>query len=65
MNRYLLQLTPPDADRLPNAIGEPEQITFGNGDWHVHGGAWTPDSKRIVYTKDYDRGNLYTIDNYR
>lgn len=65
MNRYILQLSPAVADRLPQALGEPEQITFGDGLWHVHGGAWTPDSTQIVYTKDFDRGNLLVIDNYR
>ena len=65
MNRYLLPLTLATADQLPRASGEPEQITFGGGVWHVHGGAWTPDSKQIVYTKDFDRGNLYVIDDYR
>ena len=65
MNRYLLPLTLATADQLPRASGEPEQITFGGGVWHVHGGAWTPDSKQIVYTKDFDRGNLYVIDSYR
>ena len=65
INRYILPLTPATADQLPRASGEPEQITFGQGVWHVHGGAWSPDSKQIVYTKDFDRGNLYVIDNYR
>jgi hypothetical protein len=37
----------------------------GKGKWHVHGGAWSPDSRWIVYTRDFDRGNLSVIDNYR
>ena len=45
--------------------GEPEQITFGQGVYHVHDDAWTPDSKQIVYTRDFDRENLLVIDNYR
>lgn len=66
MNRYLLPLTPPtSSSELPHPSGLPEQITFGEGVWHVHGGAWTPDSQRIVYTQDFDSGNLYVIDNYR
>jgi len=65
INRYLLPLTLPTGDELPQANGEPEQITFGKGVWHVHGGAWSPNSKQMVYTKDYDSGNLYLIDNYR
>jgi len=65
MNRYLLELTAPtNGNELPRSVGDPEQITFGGGVWHVHGGAWTPDSQQIVYTKDLDRGNLYVIDNY-
>jgi hypothetical protein len=35
------------------------------GVWHVHGGAWSPDGRWIVYTRDFDRGNLSVIDNYR
>lgn len=66
MNRYVLELSrPEDGEGLPRAVGEPEQITFGRGLWHVHGGAWTPDSQQIVYTKDFDRGNLFVIDGYR
>ena len=41
------------------------KITFGKGKWHVHGGAWSPDSQWIVYTRDFDRGSLSIIDNYR
>ena len=40
-------------------------MTDGRGVWHAHGGAWTPDSRHIVYTKDFDRGNLFVIDGYR
>jgi len=43
----------------------PRQMTFGQGKWHVHGGAWSLDSRWIVYTRDFDRGNLNVIDNYR
>ena len=64
-NRYLLPLAPPRLPGgLPEAAGAPEQITFGEGVWHVHGGAWSPDGEHIVYTRDFDSGNLFVIDNY-
>jgi Tol biopolymer transport system component len=66
MNRYVLTLMhPTSAKALPSATGAPRQVTFGKGRWHVHGGAWSPDSRWIVYTRDFDRGNLSVIDNYR
>ena len=66
MNRYVLTLVrPTSAKELPHATGAPRQVTFGKGVWHVHGGAWSPDSRWIVYTRDFDRGNLSIIDNYR
>ena len=66
MNRYLLPLEPSDrGGGLPRAAGGAEQITFGEGVWHVHGGAWSPDGARIVYTRDFDSGNLHVIDGYR
>jgi Tol biopolymer transport system component len=66
MNRYVLTLVrPTSAKELPHATGAPRQVTFGKGVWHVHGGAWSQDSRWIVYTRDFDRGNLSVIDNYR
>ena len=66
MNRYVLTLVrPTSAKELPHATGAPRQVTFGKGKWHVHGGAWSPDGRWIVYTRDFDRGNLSVIDNYR
>jgi Tol biopolymer transport system component len=66
MNRYVLTLVrPTGAQELPHATGAPRQVTFGKGLWHVHGGAWSPDSRWIVYTRDFDRGNLSVIDNHR
>jgi Tol biopolymer transport system component len=66
MNRYMLTLVhPTSAKELPRASGAPRQLTVGKGLWHVHGGAWSPDSRSIVYTRDFDRGNLSVIDNYR
>jgi len=66
MNRWRLALARPQGDEgLPRAVGEPQQLTFGRGIWHVHGGAWAPNGEEFVYTKDYDRGNLFVIDGYR
>ena len=66
MNRYVLPLGPStSAEEFPPATGAPRQVTFGKGLWHVHGGAWSPDSRWMVYTRDFDRGNLSVIDNYR
>lgn len=66
MNRWVLPLSRPDGDAgLPAPAGEPRQITFGGGIWHVHGGAWAPSGEGFVYTKDFDRGNLFVLDGYR
>jgi TolB protein len=66
MNRYVLALLrPTSSTELPQPTGAPRQVTFGNGKWHVHGGAWSPDGRWIVYTRDFDRGKLNVIDNYR
>ena len=65
MNRYVLSLVRPiNAKELPRSTGAPRQVTFGQGRWHVHGGAWSADGRSIVYTRDFDRGNLSVIDNY-
>ena len=45
--------------KLPRALGEPEQVVPTEGTWHVHGGGWSPDSKRYVYTQDRDYGDIY------
>ena len=66
MNRYVLPLVPStSAEEFPHTAGAPRQVTFGKGVWHVHGGAWSPDGRWMVYTRDFDRGNLSVIDNYR
>ena len=52
MNRYVLKLIQPNsAKELPQASGVPQQMTFGEGKWHVHGGAWSLDSQWIVYAR--------------
>ena len=65
-NRYILPLARPESPAgLPAAAGDPEQVTFGGGIWHVHSGAWTPDDEWIVYTRDFDSGALFVVDQYR
>ena len=58
---YLLSVGPATKQKR----NEVKQVTFGKGVWHVHGGAWSPDGRWMVYTRDFDRGNLSVIDNYR
>jgi TolB protein len=66
MQLYLLRLAPPASPgELPRPVGEPRQLTRGEGVWHVHNGGWSPDSKAVVYTRDLDRGDIYVIENYR
>ena len=63
MDLKLLSLTPPTTpDQLPRAVGEPQQITFGNGAWHVHAGGWAPDGSGVVYSRDVDGGDIYVIE---
>jgi len=63
---YILPLARPDSPaELPEVAGDPEQVTFGGGIWHVHSGAWTPDDEWIVYTRDFDSGALFVVDQYR
>ena len=45
--------------------GEPVQLTNGLGDWHVHKGQWSPHGRTIIYPRDADQGNIFTIDNYK
>jgi Tol biopolymer transport system component len=66
MHLYLLRLAPPAAPgELPRPVGEPRQLTRGEGIWHVHNGGWSPDSKALVYSRDLDAGDIYVIENYR
>jgi Tol biopolymer transport system component len=63
---YLLHLELPESsDGLPRPVGDPEKLTHGDGEWHTHNGAWSPDGKSIIYTRDQDDGDLFVIENYR
>jgi serine/threonine-protein kinase len=63
MELYLLRLDPPSApSQLPTAVGEPQQLTFGDGVWHVHSGGWAPDGSGLVYSRDRDFGDIYVIE---
>ena len=64
MNLWFLPLRP-GANGMPMPSGKPQQVTNGRSLWHVHKGEWSPDGKRIVYTRDADQGDVYTIENYR
>jgi len=57
-----LRLDPPsEPGGLPQAIGEPEYVVRSERTWHVHNGGWSPDSKKLVYTRDMDYGNIYEL----
>ena len=61
MNLHILRLAPTDSG-LPQPVGPPEKITHGDGEWHVHNGDWSPDQKRIVYTRDTDTADMYMLE---
>lgn len=59
---YLLELVPPTtADGLPTPAGELKRITGGQGRWHVHNGGWSPDGALVVYTRDTDDGDMFSL----
>jgi Tol biopolymer transport system component len=64
MNLWILPLRP-GPDGMPVSSGEPRRVTNGGSDWHVHKGAWSSDSKTIIYTQDSDQGDVLTIENYK
>jgi len=66
MELYILRLAAPAApSQLPTVLGEPEQITFGDGAWHVHSGGWASDGSAVVYSRDRDEGDIYVIESQR
>jgi serine/threonine protein kinase/Tol biopolymer transport system component len=60
MGLAVLQLEP-SFDGLPRAVGEPRYVVETTGTWHVHNGGWSADSKRIVYTRDMDYGDIFEL----
>jgi hypothetical protein len=63
---YVLRLFLPAAPgALPRPIGELQQITHGQGKFHVHNGGWSPDGRGIAYTRVTDEGDLSVIENYK
>jgi len=63
MNLHLLNLRrPSDASGLPEVVGTPYPITFGNGVWHAHNGGWSPDGRTVVYSRDRDFGDIHLIE---
>lgn len=59
---FRLRLEPPTtATGLPTAVGELEQLTDGQGLWHVHNGGWSHDGEWIVYTEDTDNGDIFLL----
>jgi TolB protein len=61
MNLHLLRLKE-GPDGLPRAAREPEKLTAGDGEWHVHNGGFAPDGKSVAYTRDTDTANVYMIE---
>ncbi len=62
MGLAVLKLEPAsDPGGLPRAVGEPEYLIPTDGTWHIHFASWSPDSKRLVYTKDTDYGDIFEL----
>lgn len=62
MDVYLLPLKPPSQEtEFPTPIGEPIQLTNGEGKWHAHNCAWSPDGNTMIYVRDEDFSNIYQI----
>jgi Tol biopolymer transport system component/tRNA A-37 threonylcarbamoyl transferase component Bud32 len=64
MNLWVLPLRPA-SNGLPLPAGKPAQLTDGRSAWHAHRGAWSPDGETVLFTRDSDQGDIYTIENYR
>jgi TolB protein len=62
MNLHIQRLERSPDGGLPKPVGNPVKITRGDGKWHVHNGGWSPDGKRVIYTRDTDTGDLYVLD---
>ncbi|HEU5181003.1 MAG TPA: hypothetical protein VFW45_09430, partial [Candidatus Polarisedimenticolia bacterium] len=62
MNLFLLPLAPAPSGGLPRPAGPSRAITDGKGEWHVHNGGWSPDSRQVIYTRDTDTGDIYLLE---
>ncbi|WP_297695041.1 hypothetical protein, partial [uncultured Eudoraea sp.] len=62
MDVYLLPLKPPSQETgFPTPIGKPIQLTNGEGKWHAHNCAWSPDGNTMIYVRDEDVCNIYEL----
>lgn len=62
MDVFLLPLKPPSHEtEFPIPTGEPIKLTNGEGKWHAHNCAWSPDGKTMIYVRDEDVGNIYQL----
>jgi Tol biopolymer transport system component len=63
-NIYFLPLKVPlQKTDFPLVIGEPQQLTDGEGIWHAHNGTWAPYEDKIIYVRDEDLSNIYIVEN--
>jgi Tol biopolymer transport system component len=63
-NLFALRFSIPSGNTLPRALGKARQLTDGKGIWHIHNGGWWPGGKAVVYTRDFDQGDILVIENY-
>ncbi len=50
---------------LPRAVGEPKPLYPEGGRWHVHHGAWSPDSSTLLFTHDTDYADVFVLEEDR
>jgi len=63
MQVQVLDLAPPATrGELPRPIGQPRQITQGGSAFHVHNGGWSPDGTAILYSRDFDNGDVLILE---
>jgi hypothetical protein len=57
---FKLRLTPPAGPgELPRVLGEPEQITEAKGVSIPLNGGWSPDGKKIVYSRESQEADIH------
>ena len=53
-------------DPVPLTGGQLTDVPLTGGElWHVHMGGFSPDARRIVFTRDVDQGDLWVLENPR